>query len=88
MAVNIEDRIKAWLTPGLITCFGVASWNIISEIRSDVKALLEANAATQVKIQNLEKRLDNMEDVIYTDRLAAILPKEQPDGKRKKGLEN
>jgi hypothetical protein len=76
MAETFESKIKAWLTPGLITCFGILSWNLISEIRTDVKALLASNAQVQVKIENLERRLDGVENVIYSQRLFATLPKE------------
>lgn len=78
MALSVEERIKAWITPSLITCFGIISWNLINEIRSDVKALLEANAGTQVKIQNLEKRIDGIETLIYSQQIIAIKGK---DGK-------
>lgn len=64
----VESRIKAYLTPILITCFGAISWSLISEIRTDIKALLEANAQTQVKIQQLEKRLDGVETILYSQR--------------------
>jgi regulator of replication initiation timing len=83
MAETFESKIKAWLTPGLISCFGIVSWNLINEIRTDVKSLLESNAQVQVKIENLEKRLDGVENVIYSQRLAAILPKETEVPKRK-----
>jgi hypothetical protein len=71
------------LTPGLISIFGLISWTLINEIRTDVKALLAANAEVKVRIQNLERRMDGVEDVIYSQRLAAILPKEQSLPKRK-----
>ena len=79
----VESRIKAYLTPILITCFGAISWSLISEIRSDVKLLLEANAQTQVKIQQLEKRLDGVEHVLYSQRLFALKPDEIEVPKRK-----
>jgi hypothetical protein len=73
----VENKIKAYLTPGLITCFGVVSWTLIDEIRTDVKSLLAANAEVQVKIQNLEKRMDGLENVVYySQRLFAIKPEE------------
>lgn len=82
--VPVDQKIKAWLTPGLITCFGVLSWNLINEVRSDVKSLLESNAQVQVRIQNLEKRLDGVENVIYSQRTFAILPKETEIPKNEK----
>jgi regulator of replication initiation timing len=83
MADTFESKIKAWLTPGLISCFGIVSWNLISEIRTDVKALLASNAQVQVKIENLERRLNGVEDVIYSQRIVAILPKETELPKKK-----
>jgi hypothetical protein len=80
----VESRIKAYLTPILITCFGAISWSLISEIRTDVKLLLEANAQTQVKIQQLEKRLDGVENVLYSQRMFALKPDEVEVPRRKK----
>ncbi len=84
MSDIVESRIKAYLTPILITCFGAISWSLISEIRTDVKALLEANAQTQVKIQQLEKRLDGVENVLYSQRMFALKPDEIEVPRRKK----
>lgn len=83
MAASFDEKIKAWLSPGLITIFGMISWTLISEIRNDVKSLLASNAEVKVKIQNLERRMDGVESLIYSNRLAAILPKEQELPKRK-----
>lgn len=69
MPNTVEDRIKAWLTPGLITCFGMISWGTINEIRSDVKALLESNAQVKVEIQNLKERIGGVEAIVYSQRL-------------------
>lgn len=69
MSQAVEERIKAWLTPGLITCFGVVSWNLINEVRSDVKQLLEANAQVRVEIQNLKERVTSVESIVYSQRL-------------------
>lgn len=82
MSDIVESRIKAYLTPILITCFGAISWSLISEIRTDIKALLAANAQTQVKIQQLEKRLDGVENILYSQRLF-IKPDEIEVPKRK-----
>jgi hypothetical protein len=74
MADIVESKIKAYLTPILITCFGAVSWSLISEIRTDVKLLLGANAQTQVKIQQIEKRLDGVESIFYSQRMFALKP--------------
>ena len=73
--MNVEEKVKAWLTPMLITGFGVMSWSLISEIRSDVKSLLSATAQMQIKIEMLEKRMDGVENTVYNQTFA-VLPKE------------
>lgn len=70
------EKIKSWLTPGLVTCFGMVLWTLFSEIRSDIKTLLSANAETQVKIQSLERRMNSLETVVYSQRVFAIKPEE------------
>lgn len=72
---QIEDRIKAWLTPGLISIFGVITWSLVTEIRSDVKALLSANARTEVRLDNLEKRMDKIE-LFNAQKVYATKPEE------------
>lgn len=71
----VEEKVKAWLSPMLITGFGMMSWSLISEIRSDVKSLLSATAQMQIKIEMLEKRMDGVENIVYSQTFA-ILPKE------------
>lgn len=71
----VEEKVKAWLSPMLITGFGMMSWSLISEIRSDVKSLLSATAQMQIKIEMLEKRMDGVENIVYSQTFA-VLPKE------------
>jgi hypothetical protein len=75
MANSTEEKIKAYLTPILITCFGVVSWSVITEIRADVKALLQSNAQLGVRVGELERRMTNVEYSV-SDRLFAIKPDE------------
>jgi hypothetical protein len=84
MANNFDEKIKAWLTPGLITVFGVFSWNLITEIRSDVKILLKSSAQTEIKIEDLNRRMTNAESVLYSEKLFATKPEEIEIPKRKK----
>ena len=76
MAIPVETRIKSWITPSLITCFGALCWSLLDEMRADVKALLESNAQVQVRIQSLERRIDGLEGVIYPQRVYALKPEE------------
>jgi hypothetical protein len=84
MANSFDEKIKAWLTPGLITVFGVFSWSLIEEIRGDVKLLLKNDAQTQIKLENLERRMTDAERVIYAEKLFATKPEEVTVPKQKK----
>jgi hypothetical protein len=61
MSEAAKNEIKAWITPGLITCFWVISWSTVNEIKGDLKKLLEAKAQTEILIPNMERRIDNVE---------------------------
>jgi hypothetical protein len=76
MENSFDVKIKAWISPILITVFGVMSWSLISEIRSDVKMLLKSSAQYEIRIGNLESRMTKNEPLIYTERLFAIKPEE------------
>ena len=70
------EKVKSWLTPILITGFSTVLWSLFSEIRSDMKILLAANAEVQIKIQSLEKRMDGLENVVYSQRVYFLKPDE------------
>ena len=70
------EKVKAWLTPLLITGFGSVLWSLFTEIRSDIKILLSANAEVQVRISSLERRLDGLENVVYSQRTFALKPED------------
>ena len=70
------EKVKAWLTPTLIAGFGSVLWSLFTEIRSDIKLLLSANAEVQVRIKSLEKRMDGLDTVVDSQRVYAIKPEE------------
>jgi hypothetical protein len=74
--MNSLERVKAWLTPIIITAFGVVFWGLISEIRSDVKSLLRTTAQSDVRIENLERRIDKVEAIVTGSALFATKPEE------------
>ena len=61
MSEGVKNEIKAWITPGLITVFWVVSWASVTEIKQDIKKLLESKAQLDVIIPTMEKRIDNVE---------------------------
>jgi len=73
---NSLDRVKSWLSPMIISGFGFVLWSLLQEIRSDVKSLLQAEAATTIKIENLERRVTATETFLAQNRLFAIKPEE------------
>lgn len=76
------EKIKSWLTPILITGFSTVLWSLFTEIRSDIKTLLAANAEVQIKIKTIEKRLDGLESVVYAQRVYFLKPDEVEVPKR------
>ena len=83
MANNL-DKVKSWLSPMIVSGFGFVLWSLLSEIRSDVKVLLQAEAATNIKIENLERRVSATEVLITENRLFAIKPEEIEIPKKRK----
>jgi hypothetical protein len=73
---NSLDRVKSWISPMIISGFSVVLWSLLQEIRTDVKSLLQAEAATNIKIENLDRRVTSLEAFIAQNRLFAIKPEE------------
>lgn len=73
---NNFDKVKGWISPMIISAFGMVLWSLMSEIRSDVKVLLKAQAQNDIKIENLDRRVTLMEAFISPNQLFAIKPKE------------
>lgn len=62
-SLDINAKLKIWLFPSLVTILGTLIWRDISEMKSDVKALLAQT--------NIDKtRIDNLERFIYKDNVA------------------
>lgn len=53
----ILTSIKAYLFPTLVTILAMMIWRDVSELRSDVKALLSQSSIDKTKIENLERML-------------------------------
>lgn len=55
------QAFKNWIFPGLVSILGMLIWQDVSEIKSDVKALMAQS--------NIDKtRIDNLERVVYTGK--------------------
>lgn len=84
---NSLDKVKAYITPFLLSAFCIVIWDMITEIRSDVKMLLKTSAQNDVVVQELGRRVAIVESFIAQNRLFAIKPEEievpkRPDQQR------
>jgi outer membrane murein-binding lipoprotein Lpp len=62
MATSVETKIKAFITPFLLTAFG--GWFTANqlEIKSDVKLLLAHDNAQIIQIENLKSEVQELKD--------------------------
>lgn len=56
---TVVSSFKIWLFPTMVSIIGVLIWQEISEIKSDVKALLAQSNIDKTRIDNLERVLYN-----------------------------
>lgn len=73
---NSLDRVKSYVTPFLLSAFCVVMWDMITEIRSDVKMLLKTSAQNDIRVEGLERRVQIVETFINQNRLFATKPEE------------
>lgn len=73
---NSLDRVKSYVTPFILSAFCVVMWDMITEIRSDVKMLLKTSAQNDIRVEGLERRVQIVETFISENRLFAIKPEE------------
>lgn len=71
---NSLDRVKSYVTPFLLSAFCVVMWDMITEIRSDVKMLLKTSAQNDIRVEGLERRVEIVETFIAQNRLFALKP--------------
>jgi hypothetical protein len=67
MATNssVVNAIKLWIFPGLISILATSIWYDLKEIKADVKALMAQSNIDKTRIDNLERRVNNLEVSIY-----------------------
>lgn len=59
---QVISIVKSWASPALIAVIGMLLWRDLSELRSDVKILLEQSYIDKTRIDQLERRLESLED--------------------------
>lgn len=84
MSQDIATKLKIWLFPSLVTILGTLIWRDISELKSDVKALLAQSNVDKTRIDNLERFIYNHDKTTRVAFYEGITPDEEP--KRNKTL--
>lgn len=75
---QIISVLKEWASPTLICIVGMLLYRDVTELRTDVKTLLSQSYVDKTRIDNLEKRMDQIEQRIYIETTNA--PKSVPMG--------
>jgi len=51
------NTLKLWLFPSLVSIIGLLIWNDVTEIKSDIKALMAQSNIDKTRIDNLERQV-------------------------------
>jgi len=70
---SIGTNIKLYLFPSLVTILAMMIWRDVSELRSDVKALLAQSNIDKTKIESLEKDVRMLEQKLYDRNPTSLL---------------
>lgn len=68
------DEIRAYIMPLTVAAFGWYMTSLISEVRSDVKLLLETKAVHGEQIEQFRHRIDKLEGKVFSMNVTAVLP--------------
>lgn len=69
---SIGNSIKLYLFPSLVTIIAMLIWRDVSELRGDVKSLLAQSNIDKTKIENLEKEVKSLEDIVFNKKTANL----------------
>lgn len=67
MATNasIITVVKAWIFPGLVSIATISIMNDLNQIKSDIRTLMAQSNIDKTRIDNIERRVDNLETTVY-----------------------
>jgi hypothetical protein len=79
---SMVTTIKLYIFPALVTVISMLIWRDISELRSDVKALLAQSNIDKTRIDNLTNDVKALETIIYNRKITAtptlFIPEHDP----------
>lgn len=62
---SVGNALKIYFFPSLVTMLAMLIWRDVSELRSDVKALLAQSNVDKTEIQNLRRDVDMLNRQIF-----------------------
>ena len=66
---ELNNNVKAWLFPSLVTVLAALIWRDVTELKADVKALLAQSNIDKTRIDNIERELFNGKTaVVFVDK--------------------
>lgn len=63
--ISVGNTLKLYLFPTLVSILAMLIWRDVSELRSDVKALLAQSSVDKTKIDALERDVKSLEQTVY-----------------------
>jgi hypothetical protein len=79
---SMVTTIKLYIFPALVTVISMLIWRDISELRTDVKALLAQSNIDKTRIDNLVNDVKALETIIYnrkvTSNASFFVPQHDP----------
>ena len=69
---NLATSLKVYFFPSLVTILAMMIWRDVSELRSDVKALLAQANIDKTKIENLEKDIRMLQQSEFGKQVSFI----------------
>lgn len=68
---TMGNAIKVYLFPALVTILATLIWRDVTEMRSDIKALLAQSNIDKTDIQNLKKDVQILEIAVFNKKIVA-----------------
>lgn len=62
---SVGNTLKLYLFPTLVSILAMLIWRDVSELRTDVKALLAQSNVDKTKIDALERDVKSLEQTVY-----------------------
>lgn len=78
---SVSNTLKIYVFPALVTILATLIWRDVTEMRTDIKALLAQSNIDKTDIQNLKRDVQNLEFTVFNKKIVAST--ELPDDKKK-----